>query len=107
MKRDLKLLLEEVEKKKKKKIGLSSDFEKLASIFSKHHVFLNSAVLKKVWEYVASHDKPSPETLDKIALFVGFQSWRDFQETLHGDEDGQVNYETEEKSKNDVQHQVK
>jgi hypothetical protein len=97
MKRDLKLLLEEVDKKVGKKISLSSDFEKLSAIFSKHHVFLNSAVLMKVWGHVMSADKPSPETLDKIALFVGFQSWNDFREALHGDDDGQTNYETDEK----------
>ena len=98
MKRDLKLLLEEVEKKVGKKINLTSDFEKLSALFTKHHVFLKPATLKKVWTYLKTTDKPSPEALDKIALFVGFQSWKDFQEALHGEDDGQTNYETDDKN---------
>lgn len=55
------------------------------------------SALRKVWESLSKHKKLSPETLDHIALFVGFQSWKDFTEALHGEDDGQANYDVEEK----------
>jgi len=36
-----------------------------------------------------------------LALFVGYQSWDDFHEALHGDDDGNLNYEVEEEKKSD------
>lgn len=98
MKHDLSLLLHQVEKKIGLKVNLSSDFDKLAKIFSAHHLHLHPTALKKVWEYITGKEKPSQETLDKIALFVGFQSWQDFREELHGESDGQTNYHAEEDS---------
>ena len=95
MKRDLKLLTVEVEKKLGKKIKGGTDFEKLSELLGKHHVKLNASALHKVWGYVTGKEKPSKETLDRLALFTGFQSWDDFHHALHGDDDGQVNYETE------------
>ncbi|MCI7310097.1 MAG: hypothetical protein MR536_04525 [Prevotella sp.] len=98
MKHDLGLLLHQVEKKIGLKVNLSSDFDKLAKIFSAHHLHLHPTALKKVWEYITGKEKPSQETLDKIALFAGFQSWQDFREELHGESDGQTNYHAEEDS---------
>lgn len=98
MKHDLGLLLHQVEQKIGLKVNLASDFDKLAKIFSAHHLHLHPAALKKVWEYITGKEKPSQETLDKIALFVGFQSWQDFREELHGETDGQTNYHAEEDS---------
>ncbi len=40
-------------------------------------------------------NKLSPEAKDRIALLAGFQNWKDFKEAVHGEEDGQINYETE------------
>ena len=91
MKGDLTLLLEKVEKKVGKTIELTSDFEKLAAVFLKDHIHLNAT-----WEHLRGTGKLSKETLDKIALFVGYQSWEDFQGALHGEDNGQTNYETEE-----------
>ncbi len=85
MKNDLKLLAHEVEKKVGKEINLSSDFEKLENIFSKHNILLKSQALKKVWGFMKGMEKPSKETLDKVALFAGFQDWASFQKALHGD----------------------
>lgn len=98
MKHDLGLLLHQVEQKIGLKVNLSSDFDKLAKIFSAHHLHLHPTALKKVWEYITGKEKPSQETLDKIALFAGFQSWQDFREELHGESDGQTNYHAEEDS---------
>ena len=102
MKNDLVLLTHEVEKKIGKKIHVGSDFEKLASIFSvKHHLKVSAQGLHKVWGYVSGKEKPTHETLNKLALFVGYQSWDDFHEALHGDDDGNLNYEVEEEKKSD------
>ncbi len=74
MKQDLGLLFSEIEKLIGKK---------------------NPLGLKKIWQHFSTHKKLSPETLDKIALFAGFQSWKDLNEALHGEDDGQTNYEAE------------
>jgi hypothetical protein len=37
-------------------------------------------------------EKPSIQTLNRLALLAGFQSWADFQGALHGTDDGLVNY---------------
>lgn len=73
MKRDFHLLIQAVEKKLGKKITLANEVGKLCQR------------LKKT-------GKLTPSSLDKLALFVGFQNWKEFQNALHGDEDGQVNY---------------
>ena len=97
MKNDLKLLTHEVEKKIGKKIHVGSDFEKLASILSvKHHLMVSAQGLHKVWNYVSGKEKPSRETLNKLALFVGYQSWDDFHEALDGEDDGNLSYDTDE-----------
>ena len=97
MKNDLALLTHEVERKIGKKIHVGSDFEKLASIFSvKHHLKVSAQGLHKVWNYVSGKEKPSRETLNKLALFVGYQSWDDFHEALDGEDDGNLSYDTDE-----------
>lgn len=73
MKHDMKLLAEALEKK-----------------LGKTHV------LHKMWDVLKGKEKPSPQTLDRLALLAGFQSWKDFQGALHGTEDGLVNYSTGE-----------
>lgn len=48
--------------------------------------------LKHIMEYLQGKEKPKKETLDKLALFVGFQNWDAFREALHGEADGAANY---------------
>ncbi len=69
MRQDLKLLAEDLEKK-----------------LGKAHV------LHKMWDVLKGKEKPSLQTLDRLALLAGFQSWKDFQGALHGTGDGLVNY---------------
>ena len=78
MKSDLILLLTEVERKIGRKIHWQEDWDKLLALLKKHHISLKNL---------------SPEALDKLALFAGFQSWKDFQEALRGQDDGETNYE--------------
>ncbi len=93
MKRDLSILLNEVEKSGGKSITIASDFEKLAAAFLKKHIKISPVVLKKVWSGMEFWDKLSPETLDKLSLFAGFQNWNDFQKALHGQNNAYLNYE--------------
>ena len=68
MKRDLVLLTQRVEKKIGKKV--------------------NAHALHKLVGVIKGKEKLSQSTLDHLALLVGFQSWADFHEALHGEDDG-------------------
>lgn len=81
MKSYRKVLIKDVEREIGKKIDLHSDVSKLLSIVGKHHLHLNSL---------------SPKAKDRLALFAGFQSWNDFRDALHGDDDGRMNYESKD-----------
>ena len=37
--------------------------------------------------------KPNRKTLDRLSLLAGFQDWDSFQEALHGEGDGEENFE--------------
>lgn len=50
------------------------------------------AALKKVLNYLHGIEKPKKETLDKLALFVGFQDWESFRRTLNGEAGADENY---------------
>ncbi|WP_028897642.1 hypothetical protein [Prevotella sp. HUN102] len=93
MKKNLKDLVEEVGHKVPHLTGLTADFEKLSSKLAQHHIHLESKSLKKLMGYLTSKEKPSKKTLDRLALFAGFQNWKDLQSAIHGDNDGQLNYE--------------
>ncbi len=54
---------------------------------------MNAQALHKMWRHMKKAEKPSKDTLDRLALFAGFQSWEDFHDALHGEDDAQVNYE--------------
>lgn len=75
MKQDLKVLAEALDKK----LGKAHELH------------------KKMWNVLRGKEKPSRQTLDRLALLAGFQSWDDFQGALHGTEDGLINYSTGEK----------
>lgn len=82
MKRNLRLLVGEVERKFGKRIDWKADFDELLSLFRKRHLTLDSL---------------SPRGKDRLALLAGYPSWRDFQDALSGDADGQANYDIDEK----------
>ncbi len=65
----------------------------LEAMLTKHHAKFSAHALKKMWVYISGVEKPSKKTLDKLALLAGFQSWDDFYDALHGEDDAQVNYE--------------
>ena len=57
--------------------------------------------LRKLLEAVEKEilRKPDRKTLDHLSLLAGFQDWESFQEALHGEDDGESNYEVGEKVK--------
>jgi hypothetical protein len=93
MKKELRLFFAEVGRDMKQPKHWAIDFERLSRQLKEHHVNLSGKSLKKVWEVLSGQRKLSPEALDRLALFAGFQSWRDLQETLRGDTDASINYE--------------
>lgn len=57
----------------------NQDFEKLSElIFGKTGVLLSSTTLKRIWGKVAYKSQPGPATLNALASFVGYPSWREF-----------------------------
>ncbi len=56
-----------------------SDFEKLSQlVYKKTGKRLSVTTLKRLWGRAALDSNPSPTTLDILAEFAGFESWRDF-----------------------------
>ena len=43
--------------------------------------------------YIKGKEKPSKKTLDRLALFAGFQNWKDLSKALHGENDARLNYD--------------
>ncbi|AGB27669.1 MULTISPECIES: hypothetical protein [Prevotellaceae] len=97
MKHDLKLLLAEIGKKMRQEPRqLVADLDRVSTALARHHVNLSAASLRKLWEFTTGRRRLSAETLDRLALFAGFQDWRDLNEALRGDADASINYEDRE-----------
>ena len=60
-----------------------------------HHISLSS--MKRVESILSGREKPSKQTLNRLALLAGFQSWEDLKDALNGDADASLNYEESEK----------
>lgn len=86
MKRKIGFLLKEVGTKLVEKAKIGNDFERMSLFFSQHHINLKSSSLKKIWHYLSGVEKPSHETLDRLALFAGFQDWESLKNTFMDDE---------------------
>src|SRR5688572_30188554 len=58
------------------------DFEMLSSrIMEKTHVQLSVVTLKRVWGRIRYESKPTATTLDTLAKYIGFESWRAFKQS--------------------------
>ncbi|MGP1472876.1 MAG: hypothetical protein ACTTJN_04845 [Prevotella intermedia] len=97
MEKALKHFIAEFQHKIPQHFNLSADYEKISARLKQHHINLESKSLRKLWGYVLLKEKPSKKTLDRLALFAGFQNWKDLQTAIHGGSDGQLNYEEEDK----------
>lgn len=69
------------------------DFDRLSQALSRKQVNLSSNSLRKLWELAVGRRKLSQQTLNRLALFAGFQDWHDLSEALHGEADASLNYE--------------
>lgn len=57
----------------------SQDFENLSEqIFQKTHVVLSASTLKRIWGKVRYESTPQLSTLDALARFLDYPTWRDF-----------------------------
>ena len=76
---DYTQLKEEIEKCLGKKIRTPKDFEQLSDeIFNATHQKLSPTTLKRIWGYVQDSSKPRESTLDIIAQFLNYESWKHF-----------------------------
>ncbi|WP_435357349.1 hypothetical protein [Emticicia sp. SJ17W-69] len=58
----------------------NQDFEELSErIFEKTKVSLSSSTLKRIWGKVKYDSSPNLATLNALAQFVGYESWREFR----------------------------
>jgi len=57
----------------------SKDFEKLNILIQeKTKISLSASTLRRVWGKVDYNNQPSVTTLDTLAQFAGYESWRSF-----------------------------
>lgn len=96
MKRDLRNLFIDLGRRvKREPHRLVQDYDRISLALSKRHINLSGRSLHKLWELATGRRKLSPEALNRLALFAGFQDWHDFSSALHGEADASVNYEEE------------
>ncbi len=58
------------------------EFKKLSEFVAKHKVKLDAKSLLKLKAIVTGKEKPTHETLDKLALLAGFQDWESLKKTF-------------------------
>lgn len=58
------------------------EFKKLSDFVNKHHVKLDAKGWHKLGAILQGKEKPTKETLDKLALLAGFQSWESLKKTF-------------------------
>ena len=59
----------------------NDDFEHLSEkIFEKTKVRLSISTLKRIWGKVRYENSPTTATLNALAGFLGFESWREFRQ---------------------------
>ncbi|HEY2581176.1 MAG TPA: hypothetical protein VGI43_05200 [Mucilaginibacter sp.] len=62
-------------------IWSNNDFEQLSeNIFDKTHVQLSVSTLKRIWGKVRYENFPTSATLNALARFLDYDSWRDFRQ---------------------------
>ena len=49
--------------------------------------------LRRIVSRLREKEPPSRETLDKVALLLGFQDWASLRQVMHGESDGDENFE--------------
>ncbi len=93
MRKKFRTIIEELGQRTYMRKESASDLERLSDRLALYHIHLGSASLKKLIGYFKGIEKPSKKTLDRLALFAGFQNWKDLSAALHGENDAKLNYE--------------
>lgn len=93
MEKALKNFISQFQQKIPQLISLSVDYDKVSKKLKQYHINLEAKSLHKLWGNIQTKEKPSKKTLDRLALFAGFQTWEDLLTAIHGNCDGQLNYE--------------
>ena len=69
----------------------TQDFEELSvRIQDATGKAISATTLKRIWGHVSYDNKPSRHSLDALALFLGFKTWRDFTSSHPIEKDTQV-----------------
>lgn len=77
------LLCQMVEEALHRRMHTPKDFEHLSeALFERTHVLISVATLKRFWGYVKSDHAPSANTLDALAMFVGYPDFDAFYRQL-------------------------
>lgn len=97
MKTNLRNLLEEIRHKALHLDEISHDLHKLSDWFKLHYESFETETLHKITDHLKKINRPSDKMLDTLSMFAGFQSWEDFRKTIHGETDGQINFNSEQK----------
>lgn len=92
MKRELRKIIFEFGSKHAKTANGKPDLEKLSAHLATKHINLKPYSLKKLRGYLFK-EQLSEHTLNRLALFAGFQSWHDLKDAIHGINDPKRNYE--------------
>ena len=58
------------------------EFKKLSEFASRHKVKLEPKALRKLTDIMTGKEKPTRETLDKLALLAGFQNGESWKKTF-------------------------
>lgn len=95
MKREIKKIITDWGRRPFDRLEQPSDFERLSKRLEERSIHLAPHSLRRLWKWVsaAKPEKPSQRTLDRLALFAGFQDWKDLQKALHGTNDAALNYQ--------------
>lgn len=94
MKREIKKVVLEWGRHAPHPLDLSADFERLSKRLEQQSIHLAPKSLRRLflWLSNAKRERPSERTLNRLALFAGFQSWKDLHKALHGTNDAALNY---------------
>lgn len=92
MEKKLESLIRQIGKKKPDVLHVSHDFGKISARLHRYNINLKDRSLRRIWRMLTMKERLPEASLNRLALFAGFQSWHDLQKALHGDSDAQLNY---------------
>lgn len=73
-------LRKEIELSLKRQMNTPKDFEFLRSrIFARHHIYISTTTLMRIWGYVDEGVEPRISTLNILSQFLGYGNWDEYQ----------------------------